>query len=381
MKGPGNVSVRLDLFPNNNKKVKEIKTEPDAELKSRNSEDDFFLTEDSERSNRQVVFLNAEWDEIEEEKAGIPSFVDAISCEISNDKTLSSNFMEFVPTDSESGSSITVSLDDYGEDSDDIVAVISGSEVVKSGIVTETRLLCNKKLAPETLKKESHLPFTKIIKNKSFTNVENSKSRNEEPAENSKIIKASCYVVQNGKITKPFYIVKKSPAVKEEAEKSVPKVVQVPATPDQIKTLVPLEKCSGRRKEIGGEIPRFCKSGRSPPDPIRIIEHPPRERKRPRSDENRGAPLKNSETNGAKFCKNSIDSGTNSCESEDLMWLLDFKLDDLFSESALPALSHLDDGLEQISDFPSKFVDVDGSVPSFGENDGDKIRGRPPKDF
>lgn len=415
MKGPSNVSVRLDLFPEH--KSHSSRMELNADEKNKDDDSKFSKWNETEQLNNQVVFINPEWDEMEEEKAGIPSFLNSITPNNSGDKSIPSQVTEFVVTDTESVSSVTVSLDEFAEESEEIVAVISDSEaeVIHAELLTQMEGRAEDKSAKKLLEQfpgeemhirnwkdsdtiksplDNDLPIiiSQSDKSKSLSNLENFKKRGGDLMDTSKLMKASCYVMQNGKITKPFYIVK-NPILREDAiYKSINKTDDLTGKRgfkicngnsgnEDERNLLPLGRNTVRKKENFRE-PQMTKFRRNQ-EFIRIIEHPARAKKIVvnKMSENKNHQevnlKKSSADNGDVFRRNANSNSTgNSCEGEDLMWLLDFKLDDLFSESSLPALSQLDDNLEQYTEFPGKFVDVDGSISNFSESDADdKIRG------
>ncbi|KAK6637366.1 hypothetical protein RUM44_007782 [Polyplax serrata] len=488
MKGPSNVSVRLDLFPepkgtdpvkresnesaaDDGEDMKNIKRGDEYEYDDGYVECDFSKWNDTEQLNNQVVFINPEWDEIEEEKAGIPAFLNSITPTVSGEKPVPAQVTEFVVTDTESVSSVTVSLDEFAEESEEIVAVISDSEaeVIQADLLTQmdgARPTEEKKLLDpldadaeasslhirnwtETDPLKSPLetvvdPIPIIVSQSEAKPIklltppppEVGKRRptNEGLLDASKLMKASCYVMQNGKITKPFYIVK-NPILREDAiYKNINKPDDVKrgyklqngtAVNEEDRNILSLGRTSVRKKDLNFREPQIGKFGRNQ-EFIRIIEHPAATARAKKIIVNKIGDSKSMQPGSGGHNGNSGTNTTNNyhhhhvhhhhshhhshhfhhhshpevnpkrpshdpgevfrrtaatdpvggtCEGEDLMWLLDFKLDDLFSESSLPALSQLDDSLEQYTEFPGKFVDVDGSVSNFSESDADnKIR-------
>ncbi|KAL0273356.1 UNVERIFIED_CONTAM: hypothetical protein PYX00_006044 [Menopon gallinae] len=403
MKGPSNISVRLDLFEDKNNTSD--KSEQNLEMKSNSDENHMFKWNELEQMNRQVVFINPEWDEIEEEKSGIPAILNGIT----PTKSVSPQPTEFVATDSESISSVTVSLDELVDESEEIVTVVAEPEqtVVQGDLAPLTAQYSDAKSQkifsngaenrnwkdPETVKMESEFTaqqIIKIAKNKSIINS-NESTKKYETMEPNKLIKASCYVVQNGKVTKPFYIVK-NPSLRSDiiyrgdnkvddlSRSKSTKSLDSSAVSDELKNLLPLGRQSAGKKKENFQEAQFSKPNRNQ-DYIRIIEHPAKEKRvvvgKPRdakfkSDANLKKPM---DDGMKKFKKNlATNSKNNSGESEDLMWLLDFKLDDLFSESSLPALSHLDDSLEY-TEFPGKIVNIPGSTSNIKVAEGDSMAG------
>lgn len=404
MKGPSNISVRLDLFEDKNN-ISD-KSEHNLEMKSNSNENQMFKWNELEQMNRQVVFINPEWDEIEEEKSGIPAFLNGIT----PTKSVSPQPAEFVATDSESISSVTVSLDELVDESEEVLTVVAEPEqtviqddltplaVQYSGAKSEKIFLNDVESRnwkdSETVKIESGFTGQQIIKvtrNKSMINSTES-TKKYEAMDPNKLIKASCYVVQNGKVTKPFYIVK-NPSLRSEIicrgdnkvdDLSRSKSASNPdasTVSNELKSLLPLgRQTAGKRKENFQEA-QFPKANRNQ-DFIRIIEHPAKEKrvvvgkqKEPKfkNDTNLKKPM---DEGVKKFRKNlASNPKNNSGESEDLMWLLDFKLDDIFSESSLPALSHLDDSLEY-TEFPGKIVNIPGSTSHIKVAEGDSMAGR-----
>lgn len=413
MKGPNNVSVRLDLFPEHTTRPNSMDFNADEKIKDDNSE--FSNWNDTEQTNNQVVFIHPEWDEIEEEKAGMPSILNSITPNLSGDKLVPPQIIDTAVTDTESVSSVTVSLDEFAEESEEIVTVISDSdaEVIHTEIIPEMEGSTKNKLPKKTVSqfpsedlheqqwKEGNniklvagdeLPIlvTQNEKSKDVSNPEGFKKRKSEPADTTKLMKASCYVMQNGKITKPFYIVK-NPILREgnicknitksedTGGKRSFKIYNLSTVNEEEQNLLPLDLDEMRNRENFKE-PHIGKMERTQ-DIIKIIEHPARTKKivinKMGESKNSLEEKKNVEKNVHRFAKDSSsDSVSSSCEGEDLMWLLDFKLDNLFGKSSVPALSKLDESLEQYSEFPGKFVDVDGSVSNFSESDvDDKIKG------
>ena len=426
MKGPNNVSVRLDLFPEHKNHTSNM--ELNSIQKNKDGDCDFSKWNETEQLNKQVVFINPEWDEIEEEKAGISSILKSITPNITDEKSVPSQVTELVVTDSESVSSVTVSLDEFAEETEDFVAVISDSEADffhaellpqveghKEDKVTE-KLFDH--MPEDALLPRSKPDATTTIMNattevdnfssallqndnnkykSSGSKSENNKKRESEILESSKLMSAGCYVMQNGKIKKPFYIVK-NPTLRDDAmykniinkneelnSKKNVKFHNSSTKNEEERNILPLGRNTVKKKENHRETQLTEFGGNQ--QFIRMVEHPNKAKKIVVNKIGENNKIYQETSNSGKkqntdivedvFEGNqSFNSMGNSCESDDLMWLLDFKLDDLFSESALPALSQIDDSLDQYSEFPGKFIDVDGSITNFNEFDSDdKIRG------